>query len=509
MPLQIRIRKHTLLSVLLIVPSLLAALSTPEYTAAQTDGPAQCSQVLLMAEKSLSTSCNNLERDEICYGNSSVTVQYAGSSGEQPTFANVGDVAPVEAIQSITTAPLNLDRNEWGIAVLRVRSKDFAGTTAGQFVTLMLYGDAQVTDASTPTAAPMTIATDSIATTDALLSTLQPTTAAASEPSTCRSTVSSATYFRIAPKANGETVQRLTVDTSVTLSRRTADKLWLFGEADGVSGWLSARTVKTDCDLTSLPTADPAVPVVVPGLNALYFSTGINAQAACQDVPAGTIMLQSPSHQKVTFRANGIDFTVGSTVLFTAQANKSLTAIVLDGQLTAEVDGKKQTAFTGQMLTVPLGGQNGLDAAGPPSPPKRMQLEGKHLLAACSIAKAAGLQNPCARAVTGTARPRPTTLPTKVVPGGSTQASCPDPADQRYLLPCGPMCPAGQLRSNANTCVCPQNCGPGQTNIVVGGQCTCQRSAAPACGVAGSACTNHSQCCSNVCRTSPAGTTCR
>src|SRR5690349_15405071 len=122
MPAQIRIKKSTLLAVLIVVSFAAAAFSTPGFTVAQTSPTVQCSQVLQLVTKNLSTACNATGPEEVCYGNNTVKVQYQDAAdATQAPFAAVGDLVPIKVLSSISTTPLNLDRSEWGVALLRFR----------------------------------------------------------------------------------------------------------------------------------------------------------------------------------------------------------------------------------------------------------------------------------------------------------------------------------------------------------------------------------------------------
>jgi hypothetical protein len=161
------------------------------------------------------------------------------------------------------------------------------------------------------------------------------------------------------------------------------------------------------------------------------------------------------------------------------------------------------------------GAGTGLDPTGTPSLPRTMQIDNFSIIAACTLAQAGGLQNPCTgRTSTGpnthsnatssapVASGTQSVCPPGQAPDPATgkcavATSCPDPHDQRYLLPCGPICPAGHLRSNENVCVCPQNCGSGMTNVDNNGVCTCTPQQ-PVCLGRGVACQNQGQCCKGL-----------
>src|SRR5262249_35803530 len=104
---------------------------------------------------------------------------------------------------------------------------------------------------------------------------------------------------------------------------------------------------------------------------------------------------QNPEGQKITFKANGADITIGSDVLMSAVPNQNMTFDVYKGQLTASFGGKQVTITNGEQLSIPLGGTYRLDARGPPSTPQPMQTENLNLDTVCALGKAANLNIPC------------------------------------------------------------------------------------------------------------------
>ncbi len=126
-------------------------------------------------------------------------------------------------------------------------------------------------------------------------------------------------------------------------------------------------------------------------MQAFYFSTGIGSPAdVCQGVPASGIVLQNPTHQKAQFVANGVQMSVGSTVLLqapdaplkslkslngptptkssgTTNAQHDMTVTVLRGNVQVEADGKTTTVTTGEQSTVLLANDD--QPAAPPENP--------------------------------------------------------------------------------------------------------------------------------------------
>jgi hypothetical protein len=48
-------------------------------------------------------------------------------------------------------------------------------------------------------------------------------------------------------------------------------------------------------------------------MKAFYFSSGLG-ELRCQEVPHDGILVRSPNHTQVTFKANGVDIAIASTI---------------------------------------------------------------------------------------------------------------------------------------------------------------------------------------------------
>src|SRR4051812_48469384 len=211
MPTRITARQTILTVILIIFLSVAQALWSPPATSAQ-NAPEQCSQVLPLVQKNLAASCSSLGPEKACYGNAPINVEYRETNAiGQALFAKVGDVTPLDTLKSINTGPLNLARNEWGLAVLRWHSNDLAGTAVGQTVTFLLYGDVSMSSISPAETA----------------GTSADTTAGAQF---CSGTMAQTTYLRVAPNGTGQVVQQISANTPVNITRRVADNSWVFAE---------------------------------------------------------------------------------------------------------------------------------------------------------------------------------------------------------------------------------------------------------------------------------------
>ncbi|MFN8421224.1 MAG: hypothetical protein U0528_18570 [Anaerolineae bacterium] len=103
-------------------------------------------------------------------------------------------------------------------------------------------------------------------------------------------------------------------------------------------------------------------------MQAFYFTTGLGAPQ-CKEVPNDAILVHSPKGTKVTFSANGVDITIGSVALITAEPNGSMSFSLIQGSASLKTAGGEVSVKPNQMSTIPLGGLNGLQAVGAPSTP--------------------------------------------------------------------------------------------------------------------------------------------
>ena len=163
-------------------------------------------------------------------------------------------------------------------------------------------------------------------------------------------------------------------------------------------------------------------------MQAFYFSTGLGTPQ-CKEMPANGVLIRAPKRTTVTFRANGVDVRIGSTALLTAEANNQMTFTLIDGSAMLTSDGMQQAVKPMEMVTIPLGGANGLQAIGVPSLPTKITLDPalQPLLRVLD-----GLEAPVNRApATGAATPTPSATPQS---GGGQPAQPPPPTATPTLL---------------------------------------------------------------------------
>lgn len=114
--------------------------------------PIHCDEVLPFVTNNLERSCRSYpDGNSACYGNTLLAARFQDPNFDLTRFDEQGELTELEVLSSLETAPYNPDTHEWGIAVLRLRAM-LEGTTVGEVVTMVLYGDTNIEAdmASTP-----------------------------------------------------------------------------------------------------------------------------------------------------------------------------------------------------------------------------------------------------------------------------------------------------------------------------------------------------------------------
>lgn len=101
-----------------------------------------CSPIVTHALEQLSSNCGDLQRNAACYGYNHVTATFFDSLAPD-AFTQPNDRVELASLQSITTSPLNIDTQQWGIAVVKAQA-NLPDALPGQAVTFLLMGDVQL-----------------------------------------------------------------------------------------------------------------------------------------------------------------------------------------------------------------------------------------------------------------------------------------------------------------------------------------------------------------------------
>ena len=148
-----------LLVALFIVTSCnMAAQSSVSEPVDQISTPApdiSCDQLVTLAETSVGLVCDGIGRNQACYGNHLVSVEFQPNS--PLTFQKSGDTVDLLQVKKLSTSPLNIQTKDWGIAVVKAQA-NLPDALPGQNVTFLLYGDTTV-DNPSPNMNAVTVST--------------------------------------------------------------------------------------------------------------------------------------------------------------------------------------------------------------------------------------------------------------------------------------------------------------------------------------------------------------
>src|SRR5262249_20378877 len=103
---------------------------------------AACPALVQQALSSLSEYCDALDRNSACYGFNRLDTTFTQVEPDG-YFSHPADRAGLVDLQSIHSAPLNTDTQEWGLAVLNVQA-NLPSALPGQAVVMILIGDVSV-----------------------------------------------------------------------------------------------------------------------------------------------------------------------------------------------------------------------------------------------------------------------------------------------------------------------------------------------------------------------------
>lgn len=121
------------------IPILLSLIGWS--AAAQTDA-GTCTPLIEQALIQLDRACGQLERNTACYGNTRVEAEFTRAE-LSALFSRPGDRTGINELVALRTSPLDVQRDEWGIAALAVQA-NLPDALPGQNVIFVLIGDAEI-----------------------------------------------------------------------------------------------------------------------------------------------------------------------------------------------------------------------------------------------------------------------------------------------------------------------------------------------------------------------------
>ncbi|MDX2074816.1 MAG: LysM peptidoglycan-binding domain-containing protein [bacterium] len=262
---------------------------------------AQCTELVERAILALQDNCTDLDRNSACYGYNSVSAIFSQVVADD-YFTRPSDKAGLLDLISLQTAPLDVDTDRWGIAVMNMQA-NLPNTLPGQAVTVLLLGDATIENRVNPLdIAPIAVPVDV--------------------------TVQSVTEARTSPTENSNTLGTIRIGTLLQADALNADGLWLRVVVDGLPAWIRRDVTDSPTSLNDLPAITS--PIQAP-MQAFYFTTGVG-EIGCTEAP-NTITIKSPENLTVDLSVNGVDIRIGSTITLRNSAPNELAFTVQEGHL--------------------------------------------------------------------------------------------------------------------------------------------------------------------------------
>jgi hypothetical protein len=268
-------------------------------------------------------NCADMTRNSACYGHDLVETAFLETIDDE-TFSEPSDRAELNLIDTIRTAPLSLEDERWGIAVMNVQA-NVPNTLPGQAVTFVLMGDAEIENR----VAPEDVTPDAEAV---------PVAAAV------RSNV------RSGPGTNNNVIGVVDAGAQFEADVLSEDGAWARVILNGRIGWLAIEVLESEADLAALPVV--TAPVVSP-MQAFYFTTGIS-QPECAEAP-DVIAIRSPEGMTVDLSVNGVDIRVGSLITLRQVSENEIVLTVHEGSVETQDDDGDYNPVTGDSLPGALG----------------------------------------------------------------------------------------------------------------------------------------------------------
>lgn len=275
---------------------------------------ATCPTSIFLAMSRANTACSDLDRNFLCYGNGTITVD---ADTALDVFSQQGDVTPIESINTIS---LTDESPEYSMATMSLQA-NLLNVQAGRRVTMLMYGDVELTNHVDVLPQVTLIATGLL-------------------------------NIRRTTEADGEIIMELPLRSNLTAIGKAEEEGWfrvLVPDTDEL-GWVNQALVNIEGDPTQLLIVDETIELQRP-FQIMSIATTPD-DAPCDGTPNSGVLVQTPNTDSapVDMTINGTDFNILGTMLIHAQPDAEMHVYVLNGQV--EVAG--ELVPSGAMTTVSL-----------------------------------------------------------------------------------------------------------------------------------------------------------
>lgn len=294
-----------------------------------TQAQTECSALITTGFSTLETSCSGVGGSSACFGQSAEAT--FADEADSAQFESPGDVVSLDQIQSIRTHGLDIESEEWGLALMNVPANvPLASSERG--LVYMLMGDVEV---------------ENIVSFETAFTPVEPVTVTSLVGANIRSS----------PNTDARVVDNAPAGRELLADALSADQAWLRVLVDDSAAWISRQVIAvTDGDISTLPVISANTRSL---MQSFILRTATDAHD-CADIPPSMLIVQSPENLSANFTVNGVDLRLSSTVALQVLPGNVLQLITLDGG-----------AYSGP-VSVPAGltmfmqlSEDGLSSAGP------------------------------------------------------------------------------------------------------------------------------------------------
>lgn len=116
----------------------------------QTIADADCPVLVSSALDATDTSCTGTGINQVCYGN--IRLNAVLREGvTNVAFEAPGDTLDFTSLQRLNLSSMNTLTKEWGVALMRLQAANLEGTLPGQAITILLFGNVEISNTGQPT----------------------------------------------------------------------------------------------------------------------------------------------------------------------------------------------------------------------------------------------------------------------------------------------------------------------------------------------------------------------
>lgn len=262
---------------------------------ARAQDPAVCPANALLSYVRAGAVCQEVGRDEICYGNGDVQASLRGEFAAD--FTTPGARIPARETERITVRTVSLDQPDYAVATMQLRA-DITDPEQRE-VAVLVFGNADVTN-------------------------LVPRTE--EFPVVARGTLN----IRQQPDPQADILEQIFVRESVVAHGRNAEGTWLRVTLPGSLelGWVSAAVGVPEGDINTLPVVDNDTPFLRP-FQVMGIRTGGDTALCGADVVDRGVLLQTPNPEdQVSLTINGAEMGIAGTVYIEADDTQTRISVL-------------------------------------------------------------------------------------------------------------------------------------------------------------------------------------